>query len=147
MATIFEENRKVSQAFSAPMHGTGEAAQRMNEALAAEKSRAIGLQNRILEMIAECYVYCGDVLHFEPGLDGNGLRQLADKIADVCGGRAAVFSGEEGNYAYCLAQRDGDLRELNKALTEALNGRGGGKPQFQQGTVRATTAQIEEFWK
>ena len=146
MATIFEENRKVSQAFSAPMHGTGEAAQRMNEALAAEKSRAIGLQNRILEMIAKCYANCGNVLHFEPGLDGNGLRQLADKIADVCGGRAAVFSGEEGNYAYCLAQREGDLRELNRALTEALNGRGGGKPQFQQGTVRATKAQIEEFF-
>ena len=119
----------------------------MNEALAAEKSRAIGLQNRILEMIAGSYVNCGNVLHFEPGLDGNGLRQLADKIADVCDGRVAVFSGEEGNYAYCLAQRDGDLRELNKALTEALNGRGGGKPQFQQGTVRAARAQIEEFWK
>ena len=147
MATIFEENRKVSQAFSAPMEGTGNAARRMNEALAGEKSRAIGLQNRILDMVSQCYVNCGDVVHFEAGLDGNGLRQLADKIASVCGGRAAVFSGEEGNYAYCLAQRDGDLRELNRALTEALNGRGGGKPQFQQGTVRATKAQIEEFWK
>ena len=146
MAAIFEENRKVSQMFSAPMLSTGEAAQRMNEALAAEKSRAIGLQNRISEMVAQSYVNCGNVLHFEPGLDGNGLRQLADKIASVCGGRVAVFSGEEGNYAYCLAQRDGDLRELNKELTLALNGRGGGKPQFQQGTVHATRAQIEAFF-
>ena len=146
MAAIFEENRKVSQAFSAPMHATGEAAQRMNEALAAEKSRAIGLQNRILDMVAGCYVNHGDVLLFEPGLDGNGLRQLADKIAGVCGGRVAVFSGEEGNYGYCLAQRDGDLRELNKAVTAALNGRGGGKPQFQQGSVRATKAEILKFF-
>ena len=147
MATIFEENRKVSQAFSAPMHATGDAAQRMNEALALEKNRTIGLQNRILEMVAGSCVNCGDVLHFEPGLDGNGLRQLADKIASVCGGRAAVFSGEEGNYAYCLAQRDGDLRELNKALTQTLNGRGGGKPQFRQGTVRATKAEILKFFE
>ena len=147
MAAIFEENRKVSQAFSAPMHATGEAAGRMNDALAAEKSRAIGLQNRLLDKIAESYVNCQNVLHFESGLDGNGLRQLADKIADLCGGRAAVFSGEEGNYGYCLAQRDGDLRELNKAMTTALNGRGGGKPQFQQGTVHATQDQIKEFFK
>ena len=147
MAAIFEENRKVSQAFSAPMEGTGDAARRMNEALAAEKSRAIGLQNRILDMVSQYYVNCGDVVHFEAGLDGNGLRQLADRIASVCGGRAAVFSGEEGNYGYCLAQRDGDLRELNQALTAALDGRGGGKPQFQQGTVRATRAEIEEFLK
>ena len=147
MVTIFGENRKVSQAFSAPMNATGEAALRMNDALSAEKSRAIGLQNRLAERIAESYVNHGDVVHFEQGLDGNGLRQLADKIAGCCGGRAAVFSGEEGDYTYCLAQRDGDLRELNRAMTGALNGRGGGKPEFQQGTLRATKAQIMEFFK
>jgi alanyl-tRNA synthetase len=146
MAAIFEENRKVSQAFSAPMHATGEAAVRMNEVLAAEKSRATGLQNRILDMVAESYVNHEDVLHFEPGLDGNSLRYLADKLASLCRGRVAVFSGEEGNYSYCLAQRDGDLRELNRAMTSALNGRGGGKPQFQQGAVRATKAEIEAFF-
>lgn len=147
IAAIFEENRKVSQAFSAPMHATGEAAQRMNDALAMEKSRGIGLQNRIAEMIAGRYANCGNVLHFEPGLDGNSLRHLADQIAGYCGGRAAVFSGEDGCYAYCLAQRDGDLREHNKALTVALNGRGGGKPQIQQGMVSATKAQIEGFFE
>lgn len=147
MVTVFEENRKVSQAFSAPMNATGEAARRMNEALAAEKSRAIGLQNRLLERIAGSYVNFGDVVHFEQGLDGNGLRQLADKIADCCGGRAAVFSGEEENYNYCLAQRDGDLLELNRTMTATLNGRGGGKPEFQQGTLHTTKAQIEEFFK
>lgn len=146
MTAIFEENRKVSQAFSAPMHATSEAAVRMNEVLAAEKSRATGIQSRILDMIAESYVNYGAVLHFEPGLDGGALRQLADKIAGLCSGRVAVFSGEEGNYSYCLAQRDGDLRELNHAMTAALNGRGGGKPQFQQGAVRATKAEIEAFF-
>ena len=98
-------------------------------------------------MISERYVNYGDVLCFEPGLDGNGLRQLADKIAGVCGGRAAVFSGEEGAYGYCLAQRDGDLRELNNAMTGALNGRGGGKPQFQQGSLHATKAEILKFFE
>lgn len=147
IVTVFEENRKVSQAFSAPMNATGEAALRMNEALAAEKSRAIGLQNRLLERIAGSYVNFGDVVHFEQGLDGNGLRYLADKIAGCCGGRVAIFSGEEGNYTYCLAQRGGDLRELNRTMTATLNGRGGGKPEFQQGTLHTTKAQIEEFFK
>ena len=117
----------------------------LNEVLAAEKSRATGLQNRILASVAESYVNCGNVLHFEPGLDGNALRTLADKIAEVCGGLAAVFSGDDGNYTYCLAQRGGDLRELNRSMTETLGGRGGGKPQFQQGTVRASREKIEAF--
>ena len=145
MAAIFEENRKVSQAFSAPIYGTGEAAVRMNEALAAEKLRANTLQSRLLDKVAECYVNREKVVHFEPNLDGAALRYLADKLADRCG-FVAVFSGEEGNYGYCLAQRDGDLRELNKALTAALNGRGGGKPQFQQGTVHTTKAEILAFF-
>ncbi|MBE6934166.1 MAG: alanyl-tRNA editing protein [Ruminococcaceae bacterium] len=146
MVTIFEENRRVSQAFSAPMNATGAAALKMNEALAAEKSRATGLQNRILDTVAESYVNFGDVLHFEPELDGNALRYLADKIASVCGGRVAVFSGGEGSFAYCLAQRDGDLRELNRRLTGQLHGRGGGKPHFQQGSVQATEEEIRSFF-
>lgn len=145
IAAIFEENRRVSQAFSAPVYGTGEAAARMNEALAAEKLRANTLQSRLLDKIAESYVNQEKVVHFEPDLDGAALRYLTDKLADRCG-LVAVFSGEEGNYGYCLAQRGGDLRELNKALTAALNGRGGGKPQFQQGTVRASKEDILAFF-
>ena len=147
MERIFEENRKVSQAFSAPMNATGEAARKMNDALSAEKFRATQLQNRLLERIAADYADKGNVLHFESGLDGGGLRFLADKIAGVCGGLAAVFSGCDENYSYCLAQRDGDLRQLNQSLTQTLNGRGGGKPQFQQGSLHATEAQIRRFFE
>ena len=146
IAAIFEENRKVSQAFSAPIYGTGEAAQRMNEALALEKSRATTLQRRLLDRTAEDYVNQGDIIYFESALDGGSLRYLAEKIAGCCGGRAAVFSGEDGNYSYCLALPGGDLRELNKALTAALNGRGGGKPPFQQGSVNTTKEEILAFF-
>ena len=63
------------------------------------------------------------------------------------GGMAAVFSGsDEVGYAYCLATRDGDLRQLGKEMTGALNGRGGGKPNFQQGSVKATKSEIEAFF-
>ena len=147
VAHIFEENRLVSQAFSVPMEQTGGAAQKMNEALTAEKYRSAGLQSRVAVLIAESYVNCGDVLHFEAGLDGAGIRQLAEKIAGVCGGRAAVFSGSDGTYSYCLAVAEGDLRGFGKDMNAALNGRGGGKPNFQQGSVQATEAQIRAFFE
>ena len=118
----------------------------MNEALALEKSRATTLQRRLLDRVAEDYVNHGDIVHFESALDGGSLRYLAEKIAGCCGGRAAVFSGEDGNYSYCLALPGGDLRELNKALTAALNGRGGGKPPFQQGSIHATKEEILAFF-
>ena len=145
--TAFEQNRQVSQAFSAKWPETGEAARRMNETLAAEKYRAAQLQRHIFGSIAKCYVNCGDVIHFEPGLESVEIRQLADAIAAGCGGMAAVFSGADGEgYGFAMVIRDGDLRPLGKAMTQALSGRGGGKPNFQQGRVAAPRTEIEAFF-
>ena len=142
---VYEQNRQVSQAFSAKILETGEAARKMNEALAGEKFRCVGLQNRLFEEIARSYVNQEFVLHFEPGLEPAQVRVLADKIG-ANGGLCAVFSGADGGFSYCLASRQGDLRELNREMNAALNGRGGGKPNFQQGSVKATEAEIRAFF-
>ena len=119
----------------------------MNDMLAAEKLRASAFQKRLFAAIAAEYAGKGNILHFEEMLDNPGVRDLADAVVGVCGGRAAVFSGsDETGYAYCLATRDGDLRQLGKEMTAALNGRGGGKPNFQQGSVKATKSEIQAFF-
>ena len=146
MREVFDQNKQVSQAFSAKLLETGEAARRMQEALAAEKFRTAALQKRIFANIAEKYAGTVNVLHFEPELESAQVRELADRIAEVVTGYAAVFSGDGSSYGYCLATREGDLRELNKAMTAELNGRGGGKPNFQQGSVKSTKEQIEAFF-
>ncbi len=144
----YEQNRLVSQAFSAKTFETGGAAKRMNEALAAEKFRVTGLQRRLFAITAESYVNSGDVLHLEEGLEPALVRELADAIAHKCGGRAAVFSGsDEAGYSYCLATREGDLRIFGKDMNAALNGRGGGKPNFLQGSVKTTRDKIEKYFE
>ena len=144
---VFDQNRQVSQAFSAKITETGEAARRMNELLSAQKYRMAGLEKRVFAGIAESYVNQGNVLHFEEDLSADGVRELADAIADKCGGTAAVFSGSDGGgYAYCLIARQGDLRQLGRDMTAALHGRGGGKPLCQQGRVQAAKGEIEAFF-
>ena len=144
---VFDQNRQVSQAFSAQIFETGAAARRMNETLEQEKLLYGALQKKLFRFVAESYVNNGDVVHFEEGLDSVQIRELADAIADSCGGFAAVFSGsEETGYGYAIVTRAGDLRPLGKALNTALNGRGGGKPIFQQGRVLAPKKRIEEFF-
>ena len=143
----YEQNRQVSQAFSAKIEETGAAARRMNEVEAALKYRVTGLEKRIFTGIAASYAGKGNVVHFEESLDNNAVRDLADAIAKVSGGTAAVFSGsDEAGYAFCLVTRSGDLRQLGREMTKALNGRGGGKPVFQQGRVQAKKAEIEAFF-
>lgn len=147
LSAVYNQNRLVSQTFSAKILETGIAARKMSDALAAEKYRLVGLQRRLLDGIASSYVNLGDVIHVEPGLDGSLVRELADRIAGVCGGTAGVFSGsDQDGYSFCLATREGDLRPLCKDLTAALGGRGGGKPNFQQGQLNTTEADIRRFF-
>ena len=148
LTAAYEQNRQVSQAFSAKILETGEAARRMNEQLAAEKFRAAGLQKQVFASVAEGCRDTGNILRFENDLAPAQVRELCDAIGQVCGGMAAVFSGnDEAGYSYCLMERGGDLRSFNKAMTAALNGRGGGKPEYQQGSVKADRTVIEAFFK
>ena len=50
LSSAFEQNRQVSQAFSAKILETGEAARRMNETLGNEKFRASGLEKKIFDL-------------------------------------------------------------------------------------------------
>ena len=143
----YDQNRQVSQAFSAQVTATGEAARRMNEVLAQQKYRIAGLEKQIFALTAKGYASLGNVVHFEEDLEPTAVRELADAIGEVCGGTAAVFSGSDGSgYSYCLVSRREDLRQLGKAMTQELSGRGGGKPGFQQGRVQAAKAEIREFF-
>ena len=132
---VYEQNRQVSQAFSAKVLETGEAARKMNEALALEKLRAATLEKQVFDSIAAGFAGAGDVVYFADSLSSAGVRELADRIAAVCGGTAAVFSGsEDAGYSVCLVNKQAD-------------GRGGGMPGFFQGSVRAAKATIEAFFK
>ncbi len=145
---VLQEANTVSHLFSAPADKIGEAAQLFAAQLAGQKGRVVELQRKLFAHLAQGYRGRGNVLHLEPGLDSTGLRELADSIAQVCGGTVAVFSGSDDSlYGYCLADRTGDLRPLGKEMTARLMGRGGGKPNFQQGSVKATQGEILAFFR
>ena len=148
LCSVYEQNRQVSQLLSAKRQETAPAANQMAQQLAGEKFRAAGLEKRLFRRIAESYVNHKNVLHFEDDLTGSGVRELADAIAQVCGGVTAVFSGNDANgYNVCIISKAGDVRDLGKAMNEALNGRGGGKPGSFQGSVKTTAKRIEEFFR
>ena len=147
MSRVWEQNRLVSQAFSAKILETGAAAQKMNDMLAAEKFRSTGLERQLFDRIAEDHADRGDVVYIARELTPGAVRELADRIAGKCGGTAAVFSGsDEAGYSVCLVRKQGDVKALGQAMNAALNGRGGGKPGFFQGSVKATESQIFAFF-
>lgn len=146
LSRVYEQNRLVSQAFSAKILETGEAARRMNEALAAEKFRAAGLEKQLFGQLAKNYVNRVNAVHFAENLSPAAIRELAEQIAGYCSGIAAVFSGnDDAGYSVCLVSKSGSVAELGKLLTQTLGGRGGGKPGYFQGSIPMKKAQITEL--
>ena len=143
---IFEQNRQVSQTFSAKILETGSAARKFNDMLTQEKYRAIGLQRKIFGAIAQSYAGRERAVHFEADLQPGQVRELADAIAEKTD-TAVVYSGcDATGYSICILSKTQDTRALGKAVNTALNGRGGGKPGAFQGSLKATKEQIEAFF-
>ena len=141
---VFDQNRQVSQAFSAKMLETGDAARKVNERLAAAEYRCAGLQKQVFAAVAEGFAGREKVLYFGDLTPGQ-TRELAEAILPRISSSVLVCGGQEGKFSFCLASHD-DVKAAGSALCAALGGRGGGKPIFQQGRVQAKKAEIEDFF-
>ena len=147
LSALWQQNLLVSQALSAKPTETAAAALRMKEELADCRTRCGELESQLFALRAEKYRNQGSVLLFEPPLSPDSLRRLAVAIGEVCGGRCAVFSGQDGDYKYAMVSTEGDdLRPVCKEMNAALSGRGGGKPGFVQGSVCATASAISSYF-
>ena len=141
LSALWLQNLQVSQALSAKPTETAAAALRMKEELADCRTRCGELESQLFALRAEEYRNAGNVLLFEPPMSPDSLRRLTVAIGEVCGGSCMIFAGQDGDYKYAMVSPD-DLRPVCKELNAALNGRGGGKPNFVQGSVAATAAAI-----
>ena len=145
LGAVYAENKKVSGLLSAKQKETGAAAERLCKELAEVKFRAGKLEEAVFAAKAAEYTGKGDVLLFEDGLTPDGVRRLTDAVFKTCGGRAAVFSKTDSGYSYAVASSE-DIRGFVKDMNAALSGRGGGKPNFCQGSAAATEAEIRQYF-
>ena len=147
LTRVQEQNRQVSRLYSAKPLNTAAAAEQMQQQLTREKYRVAALEKQLFAKIAREYENAGDVVYFADELTPGSLRELADAIAQSCGGTAAVFSGtDEQGYSVCIFRKEGDVRQLGQSLCKTLDGRGGGKPGQFQGSLKASRTAIEAFF-
>lgn len=146
MNAVFDQNRQVSRLLSAQLTQTAQGAEQLLDTLNGWKYRSGALERQLFAYQAAAMEGMGDCFFFADGLNPEGLRNLTDQASAKTGGIAAGFSRNENGFHYCLALPGGDLRGLNRELTAALNGRGGGKPNFQQGSVKAEEREIQAFF-
>lgn len=144
---VCQQNHQISVSLSARPLETAKAVLRLKETAAAENFRLVEMENTLFEQKASALKDAGDVLLFEEGLAPDGVRRLAVAVMEQCRGRCAVFSGDDQQgYKYAIGQKGGDLRSFLKEMNAALNGRGGGKPFFAQGSAASSRKEIEAFF-
>jgi len=147
LSHAYDQNRQVSQAFSAKIQETGLAAQRMNEALATEKFRASTLEKRLFRHIAQGYEGCELALCFEEDLSATGVRELADAIADFAQMAVTLSGTDATGYSLCIVSRTRDAKAIGEGAAKALGGRGGGKKEAFQGRITASREEIERYFQ
>jgi len=146
-SALLEQNTQISRALSAKPLETFHAVERMQKDIAELRARVASLEESDFLRKAQTYENAGDVLLFEGEMSSDSVRRLCDAVLNTCGGRCAVFAGGDGVYKYAVGQREADIRGLIKEMNAALNGRGGGKPNFAQGSVAADEAAIRTFFE
>lgn len=111
------------------------------------KEELLRVERKYLSFRAKAVVTGEDpVLLFENGLSGQGPRELMNLVMQAGAPACAVFAGEEeAGYRYVIGSKEEDVRALAKELNQELEGRGGGKPEMVQGSVKATADQICSF--
>ena len=145
---VNEQNRQISVKLSAKMDKTASAVARLQDENFALKGRVHALEEEFIVGEAAKWKEKENVLLFQEGMEAESVQKLADAILQVCKGRCAVFSrNADGSYKYAMGEKDGDLRQFTKEMNAALNGRGGGKPFFVQGSVQASEKEVRAFFE
>ena len=147
LSMCFDQNRAVSRELSSQMGETHEAVIRLKEECGQLKQRIAALEAETFRVAAAKYAGAGDVLIIAEPMSPDSVRKLCEEVSESCGGRCAVFAGEEGNYKYAVIRKGSDITQAVKHMNSILSGRGGGRNGFAQGSAGCFRSDIEKFFK
>ncbi|MDO4939397.1 MAG: alanine--tRNA ligase-related protein [Lachnospiraceae bacterium] len=146
LSLVWEQNQGISQALSAKPTDTLDAVVRLKEESSSLKYRIGIMEIEKLEKLSREYAGAKDPLVIVGELAPDNVRRLCDMISEKAEGCCRVFAGIDGNYRYSIINKGEDIRELVKSMNSALNGRGGGRDGFAQGSAICTREEILKYF-
>lgn len=137
----------ISVLLSAKPDAVMEAVQRLKKESEDYRHRAIHFQEMYLaERLKTVKEKEENLFLFEEELDSNAMRRFVNKGKECVSGICGIFSGSDtSGYRYILGSCHRDLQKYAKKMNEALNGKGGGKPEMVQGTLLCSVHEIKGF--
>ncbi len=145
----FAQNQEIGVGMAASLDKTAAVYHKQKQELIDAKMKISELEGFYFESIAADYEGAGDVLLIREALSPDSVRKLTVMIGEKCGGRCAVFAGDSGDYKYAVLDKEADpaaFTAMIKEMNNALNGRGGGRNGYAQGSVQAKASAIREYF-
>lgn len=147
---VKDKNTKaISALLSAKEYEVADAVSHLKDELGSMKGKIASLRQKMLAYQAgEIPVDENMTVVFDSNLEGNAPRELMNLLLDKGAKVCAVFAGtEEAGYRYVIGSKEEDVRPLCRKMNEAYGGRGGGKPEMVQGSLRGEEEEIRAWLK
>ena len=143
----FKNNVAISGLLSAKRADTPRYVERVLKEKEEQMQEILRLKKQLRAIRLESMTYTeGNRCIFEE-MDNNDLRHFVNEALKLTGGICAAFSGsDEKGYSYIIASHSVNMQEKAKEINSHLNGRGGGRDEMIQGSVKATQKEIEEYF-
>ncbi len=140
-----DENHAVSVLMSAKEKETAQAVERIKKEKESLDYEIVGLKKEILSLKLASVKADKRIIIFDSSLEGKMLQDFALALMERAGEFVCCFSGEKGQYRYCMVSDKLDPLPYAKALNETFSGRGGGRNGIVQGTVCGEEDEIRAF--
>ncbi len=139
--------KAVSVLLSAKEERIGEAVEHLKEENYALTGRIMEFQKTMIQRKAAAVPEgTGNIAFFEESLDASAMREFVNLLTRRLKGIACVFTGNDREgYRYVLGSAAWDVRPLCQKLNAAFSGKGGGKPEMVQGSLKGTEKAIRDL--
>ena len=142
-----KQAKEISAMLCAKENELTDAVAHLQKELAEKKTELAEKEQELIRCKAEQIPESEQIVCIFPeGIQGDSLRILMNAVLEKNRKLCAVFSGNDAaGYRYVIGSRDVDVRNMAKELNAAFEGRGGGRPEMVQGTVRGTEEELQNW--
>ena len=139
---------EISHLLSAKTGEVSEAVERILKELGDLKFSMVQLKREYMAVKAENLPITGEsVCVIENGLKGNDLREYANLLAKRTDRVLVLSENGQGLTNYVLIDADGQAKTFGQEIQKTFEGKGGGKPQMIQGTLKGDYLTIKEWFE
>ena len=144
---LHDSNKNMMHLLSASRDNVVDFVKRDHDVIGAQKAQINSLSQKLVMTQLDIKMLGNTLCGFTKDASFDNLRTCVESNSDKADITAFFSEVKNGEYSYVVASNNIDVRDTVKALNAQFNGKGGGRPNYAQGKITASTADIVKFFE